>query len=148
MWKSDGWQQQRSGGRKKKTSAKGQRGAVLWFDPGKGYGFIKPLGPPSPDVFVHAVDIKATLCERPVLITGEYVQFQLGLVASCRHVELFDLFDERDELQIVGVRADGSRVTPPGMSEGTRDGSRALLLVSSQATTLPLCSSAHRWSLR
>ena len=49
MWKSDGWQQQRSGGRKKKTSAKGQltksraRGAVLWFDPGKGYGFIKPV---------------------------------------------------------------------------------------------------------
>ena len=44
----DGWQEQRSG-RKKKTSAKGQlkksraRGAMLWFDPGKGYGFIKPV---------------------------------------------------------------------------------------------------------
>ncbi|MDA3920915.1 MAG: AAA family ATPase [Salinisphaera sp.] len=30
-------------------------------------------------------------------------------------------FDDKDELQIVGVRADGSRVAPPGMSEGTRD---------------------------
>lgn len=53
-------------------------GSVKWYDSKKGYGFLKPLGPPSPDVFVHAVDIKATLCERPVLITGEYVQFQLG----------------------------------------------------------------------
>ena len=53
-------------------------GSIKWYDSKKGFGFIKPLGPPSPDVFVHAVDIKATLCERPVLITGEYVQFQLG----------------------------------------------------------------------
>ncbi|MGN8160177.1 AAA family ATPase [Salinisphaera sp. SWV1] len=30
-------------------------------------------------------------------------------------------FDDRDELQIVGVRPDGARVAPPGMSEGTRD---------------------------
>ena len=33
-------------------------------------------------------------------------------------------------------------------SDATRDESRALLLVSSPATTSPLCSSTHRWSLR
>ena len=49
-----------------------------WYNSQKGYGFLKPLGEPQPDVFVHAVDIKATLCERPVLITGEYVQYELG----------------------------------------------------------------------
>ena len=56
-------------------------GSVKWYDSKKGYGFLKPLGPPSPDVFVHAVDIKATLCERPVLTllapmrSGEKVAF-------------------------------------------------------------------------
>lgn len=29
--------------------------------------------------------------------------------------------DDEDELQLFGIRADGSRVAPPGMSEGTRD---------------------------
>ena len=49
-----------------------------WFDATRGFGFLKPLGTPQPDVFVHAIDLKAAVCERPQLITGEYVQYELG----------------------------------------------------------------------
>lgn len=53
-------------------------GSVKFFNATKGYGFIKPLGPPSPDVFVHAVDLRPAIAERGTLCTGEYVQFELG----------------------------------------------------------------------
>ncbi|MES1949510.1 hypothetical protein S4A8_01575 [Salinisphaera sp. S4-8] len=56
--------------------------------------------------------------QRPLIERGSALMNQLTGGAFER---LAGDFDERDELQIVGVRADGSRVRPAGMSEGTRD---------------------------
>ena len=56
--------------------------------------------------------------QRPLIERGSALMNQL---TGGSFERLAGDFDERDELQIVGVRADGSRVTPPGMSEGTRD---------------------------
>ena len=56
-------------------------GTVKWFDTQRGFGFLKMLpiaSPPAPDIFVHAVDLKAQVCQHPALYTGEYVQFSLG----------------------------------------------------------------------
>ena len=53
-------------------------GSCKWYDSTKKYGFIRPLGG-GDDIFVHRTDLNPTLCrEEPFLVTGEYVQFELG----------------------------------------------------------------------
>lgn len=56
--------------------------------------------------------------QRPLIERGSTLMNTLtgGSIAG-----LAGEFDERDELQIVGVRDDASRVWPAGMSEGSRD---------------------------
>jgi uncharacterized protein YhaN len=56
--------------------------------------------------------------QRPLIERGSALMNQL---TGGSFERLTGEFDDRDELQIVGVRSDGSRVAPPGMSEGTRD---------------------------
>ncbi|MES1926025.1 AAA family ATPase [Salinisphaera sp. T31B1] len=56
--------------------------------------------------------------QRPLIERGSALMNQL---TGGSFERLTGEFDERDELQIVGVRPDGSRVAPIGMSEGTRD---------------------------
>ncbi|MES1937724.1 ATP-binding protein [Salinisphaera hydrothermalis] len=55
---------------------------------------------------------------RPLIERGSVLMDQL---TGGSFERLAGEFDDRDELQIVGVRPDGSRVAPIGMSEGTRD---------------------------
>jgi CspA family cold shock protein len=50
-----------------------QRGAVKWFDPKKGYGFI--IGPDGQDVFVHYSQIRADGFR--LLKDGEEVDYEL-----------------------------------------------------------------------
>ncbi|MGB7756410.1 MAG: AAA family ATPase [Salinisphaera sp.] len=56
--------------------------------------------------------------QRPLIERGSALMNQL---TGGSFERLTGEFDDKDELQIVGVRPDGSRVAPPGMSEGTRD---------------------------
>jgi len=50
-------------------------GQCKWFNDEKGYGFLRSISPPGPDVFVHIRDIQAKHTHNPTLYTGEYVEF-------------------------------------------------------------------------
>lgn len=56
--------------------------------------------------------------QRPLIERGSTL---MNMLTGGSIERLAGEFDERDELQIVGVRPDGDRVWPRGMSEGTRD---------------------------
>ena len=50
-------------------------GQCKWFNDEKGYGFLRSISPPGPDVFVHIRDIQAKHTHNPTLYTGEYLEF-------------------------------------------------------------------------
>jgi len=52
-----------------------KNGTVKWFNPDKGYGFIKPEDG-GPDVFVHVTELRAAGIKS--LSEGERVSFELG----------------------------------------------------------------------
>lgn len=57
-----------------------QRGKVLWFDKGRGYGFIQPDGM-TRDVFVHFSSIDASgyrFLQADQIVTFEIVQAAKG----------------------------------------------------------------------
>lgn len=56
--------------------------------------------------------------QRPLIERGSLLMNQL---TGGSFERLTGEFDDRDELQIMGVRPDGGRVAPHGMSEGSRD---------------------------
>jgi len=51
-----------------------KNGTVKWFNPDKGYGFIKPEDG-GPDVFVHVTELRAAGIKS--LSEGERVSFEL-----------------------------------------------------------------------
>lgn len=50
------------------------KGVVKWFDPQKGYGFIKP-DDGGRDVFVHITAVRAAGLD--ILVEGQNVRFEL-----------------------------------------------------------------------
>lgn len=60
-------------------------GEVKWFDPRKGFGFIRPDAGPR-DVFVHASAV--ALSPFAVLETGQRLEFELTQTADGRLLAL------------------------------------------------------------
>lgn len=59
-----------------KTANGTHRGQVIWFDDGKGYGFIKPGT--GPDVFVHYTAIESNnKSKRRRLLADQVVEYEL-----------------------------------------------------------------------
>ena len=56
-------------------------GTVKWFDPAKGFGFIKPDGG-GKDVFVHANDTGGAVLQEGTKVEFEVVQGKKGPQAS------------------------------------------------------------------
>lgn len=52
------------------------QGTVKWFDADKGYGFIKPDVPASPDVFVHVTALDRAGIKD--LAKGQRLEFRIG----------------------------------------------------------------------